>query len=320
MLVGSTMLLWHNWDSWGMLRRLTSSGFPCAISPSGRLVAYFSEKVGTLVCEHTSSGEVTKVIAAREFRNLDFGGNRIQAAFSQNESQLAIWYGKGACVFDLKTHAITWIDGSGADIAAISPEGDRLATVAFGGGLTIWGTKTGARLANADVTSEGLRALAFSPDGKKLAAVGHQPSVVLDGESAKEIARLEEWYDYEGRVKRSGTYPEPLCWPNAYHIVSFSHDGKEVFCWGKPGHLHIFRYRKLTFGADNGHCISAEWDDGFPSCEMSADRKLKLAEGGIWRHRRPEYWWGLAWLPEFWLTVLFAGAFVWSVWRDRRVL
>ena len=34
--------------------------------------------------------------------------------------------------------------------------------------------------------------------------------------------------------------------------------------------------------------------------------------------RRPEYWWGLAWLPEFWLTALFAAALLWSVWRDRK--
>jgi hypothetical protein len=36
--------------------------------------------------------------------------------------------------------------------------------------------------------------------------------------------------------------------------------------------------------------------------------------------RRPEPWWGIAWLPEFWLTALFAAALAWSVWRDRRTL
>jgi len=36
--------------------------------------------------------------------------------------------------------------------------------------------------------------------------------------------------------------------------------------------------------------------------------------------RRPEYWWGVAWLPEFWLTLLFAAALAFSLWRDRRVL
>jgi len=39
----------------------------------------------------------------------------------------------------------------------------------------------------------------------------------------------------------------------------------------------------------------------------------------IWSCRRPEYWWGVAWLPEFWLTAVFAGALGWSVWRDRRM-
>ncbi|HEY3322503.1 MAG TPA: hypothetical protein VGP72_18725 [Planctomycetota bacterium] len=40
----------------------------------------------------------------------------------------------------------------------------------------------------------------------------------------------------------------------------------------------------------------------------------------IWHRRRPEYWWGIAWLPEFWLTVVFSVGLVWSVWRDRRSL
>jgi hypothetical protein len=40
----------------------------------------------------------------------------------------------------------------------------------------------------------------------------------------------------------------------------------------------------------------------------------------IYTRRRPERWWGVAWLPEFWLTLLFAPALAWSVWRDRRTL
>ena len=37
----------------------------------------------------------------------------------------------------------------------------------------------------------------------------------------------------------------------------------------------------------------------------------------LWRRRRPEYWWGAAWLPEFWLTVVLGAGLVWSLWRDR---
>ena len=38
----------------------------------------------------------------------------------------------------------------------------------------------------------------------------------------------------------------------------------------------------------------------------------------IWKRRRPEWWWGIFWLIEFWFTVVFAGLLVWSVWRDRK--
>lgn len=38
----------------------------------------------------------------------------------------------------------------------------------------------------------------------------------------------------------------------------------------------------------------------------------------IWGRRRPEYWWGIAWLPEFWVTVVLAVALMGSVWGDGR--
>ncbi len=40
----------------------------------------------------------------------------------------------------------------------------------------------------------------------------------------------------------------------------------------------------------------------------------------FYRRRRPEWWWGVFWLKEFWATALFAGVFVWSVVRDRKAL
>ncbi|HLX64587.1 MAG TPA: hypothetical protein VKX17_25160 [Planctomycetota bacterium] len=40
----------------------------------------------------------------------------------------------------------------------------------------------------------------------------------------------------------------------------------------------------------------------------------------VWKRRRPEYWWGIAWLPEFWLLVILTSAFLWSLLRDRRDL
>ena len=40
----------------------------------------------------------------------------------------------------------------------------------------------------------------------------------------------------------------------------------------------------------------------------------------IWDRRRPEYWWGVAWVPEFWLTVVLGTGLVWSLWRDQKRL
>ncbi len=44
------------------------------------------------------------------------------------------------------------------------------------------------------------------------------------------------------------------------------------------------------------------------------------APSEIWRLYRPEKRWGILLMQEFWLTVAFAGVFVWSVWRDRKAL
>ncbi len=33
----------------------------------------------------------------------------------------------------------------------------------------------------------------------------------------------------------------------------------------------------------------------------------------VWERRRPECWWGVAWLPQFWRTVVLGVALVWSM-------
>ncbi len=38
----------------------------------------------------------------------------------------------------------------------------------------------------------------------------------------------------------------------------------------------------------------------------------------VYRRRRPEWWWGVAWLPEFWLTLVLGVGLLWSLWRDQR--
>jgi hypothetical protein len=69
--------------------------------------------------------------------------------------------------------------------------------------------------------------------------------------------------------------------------------------------------------------------DGPPLCKLegttraatfSDDDSLIVStsdEGVTFRRRiRPEAWWGVAWLPFFWGTLVLSAALVWSVRRD----
>ena len=81
----------------------------------------------------------------------------------------------------------------------------------------------------------------------------------------------------------SGGYPDAP-------LAVLTHDQRE---WCFAGFSHDGRH--VLAGARHGHL----W---------------------TWRRRRPEWWWGVFYLKEFWLTAVFAGVFVWSVVRDRRRL
>ena len=40
----------------------------------------------------------------------------------------------------------------------------------------------------------------------------------------------------------------------------------------------------------------------------------------VWERHHPECWYGLAWLPELWVTLAFTAALIYSISRDRRSL
>lgn len=102
--------------------------------------------------------------------------------------------------------------------------------------------------------------------------------------------------------------------------VGFLPDQRRVFSASYDGSARIW-------DSVRGRCLAVL--SSYPAGELVAalapdgTRLAITAPDGpytVWRCRRPEYWWGIAWLPEFWLTILFSAAFVWSVWRDRRDL
>lgn len=60
------------------------------------------------------------------------------------------------------------------------------------------------------------------------------------------------------------------------------------------------------------HCSA-----GFLTIHSYTEDNNNRREAVIWKLKRPTAWYGVAWLPEFWLTVVFGAGLVWSLWRDR---
>ena len=99
----------------------------------------------------------------------------------------------------------------------------------------------------------------------------------------------------------------------------FSHDGRRLLTreaggaqiWDVPSQRIVWEMKEESHTArwhpDGRHVLTTPL--------LGSERCVRL-----WALRRPEQWWGVLVLPEFWMTVLFAGALAWSVWRDRRTL
>jgi WD40 repeat protein len=65
------------------------------------------------------------------------------------------------------------------------------------------------------------------------------------------------------------------------------------------GHMHAL------------HCASFS-PDGERIVTASGDGRCR-----IWRRYRPEWWWGIFYMLEFWFSVVFAAALVWSLLADK---
>ena len=55
-------------------------------------------------------------------------------------------------------------------------------------------------------------------------------------------------------------------------------------------------------------------------CGPIVKNSQKAIGGEIWKRRRPEPWWGVAWLPEFWISSVLLAGTCFSIWKDRQVV
>jgi len=107
--------------------------------------------------------------------------------------------------------------------------------------------------------------------------------------------------------------------------AAFSRDGTRIAVGYRDETVRIWDVRKgdLLYVLEPG--IGPIWNLGFdPRAEqmcMGGAVNVMVRDGfSVFRRRRPEWWWGVFWLKEFWATAAFAALLLWSVLRDRRSL
>jgi len=180
------------------------------------------------------------------------------------------------------------------------------------------------------------------PDsGGKIEVIGSKgasQSVVGPGLSEHYIMKAIRTYDTESGARLSAVDQEacvavPQADMTSPVTLAVSPDGRRIIeshhvaLPPAPPHHHRFvvwdavgRRELAVLEKHDGH-----FSIGSFKATFSADgKRAALAGPGrairIWRRRRPEWWWGVFYLWELWLTVVFAGLLIWSVMRDRKSL
>ena len=271
-----------------------------AVSPDGSRLAVGGEMPPQVKVFEVQTGEC--VLSLDGSQNLvtsvaySLDGKRMVT--SSHDGTARAWCADtGACVTTLKHKAFV-------HRAEFSPDCKRILTAGDEGLARIWDAATGQCLLALRGHAAGIEAACFSPDGAEVLAVSN-------GDGSARVWRPETGdarYLWRGR-QEVGVY-----------TVTYSPDGRRILTAEGDKTAKVWDARA-------GKCIAVlrGHTDHVLSATFSPDGRL-IATGGmdeiakVWRRRRPEWWWGIFWLPEFWGLFALGCALAWSVWHDVKAM
>ncbi len=233
------------------------------------------------------------------------------AAFSADSSLVATGDQEGrALVRNAETGerlAVLAKHDSWVESLAFSPDGKRLVTGAYNGDVRIWNIQTGEHVELAEKHSDRANAVAFSPDGRSILSAGQDGVVYIRGPGR----RLE--------LRPGGPVWDAHVSPDGTRVFITGYL-QSVQIWDAASGKRIASVRHQPGERINGIVLLPD-GRGMLTCGLLTKGKECVGEPlSFYRRRRPEWWWGVFYLWEFWLTAAFGWLFIWSVVRDRRSL
>jgi len=240
--------------------------------------------------------------------------------------------------------------------ADISHDGLLAATGAESGTVRIWSAETGECLQVLGGHKGPVMSTRFSRDGLRVISAGFDGTArAWDVSSGERIASLEghegevdrAYLSWDGALAATCTgYTKPYAarvhtWDVATgrRLASisgahpaFSPDGTrmklEVYCDKTDARKRVVAiFDPLT--GKRLETLKPGWDMNWRSVYSPYGKSIHATLGWpyggqkdwacaeIWYLHRPVEWWGVFYLWEFWLTVVFAGLLVWSVMKER---
>jgi len=343
LLIASAATLWQRWNPWVLERVLDGGKFAfmsAMFAPSG-------DRILTVGDDHSA-----RVWNAEDGVFLGFVAKRYlvaSAAISSDGKHLALGGGSEVVIWDTASGQPSREIQCGTSIESIktppgsvrfSPTGKRIVTTHIDRTVRQWDVESGREIAihvghkgpitTAAFSTDGERIVSASTDGTAIVWDTHSTRILFTLKSG-DTAVLDAAYSNDGRYIATCNMSSVIVWDAATGAQRMKLDD------------HKERLSSVAFSPDDTRIVTASgdstaiiWDahtgrqlatlighrGAVRSAEFSPDSTCivtssKDATARIWRRTRSEHG-GVLVLPELWLTLIFSGALIFSLVRDRR--
>jgi len=311
-----------------------------AFSNNGRrilTVAYETFGESTATIWEARTGKKSSVLKAENGEVFDFslspsGDHILSKVALENKSTIKLWSTtSGRCV------ATCNVDFYSAP--SYSPKENRI-IASLDSGIGVWHLK-GDKL-KVIQTNTRFKFAKFSPDGTRILAIADSLAKLLDSATGRVIIELKHSSSIRfAQFSKDGTRIVTMDSNNPdIARVWDSQLGKCICAVEGLGNPFGSPYSRFSPDATRyvvsspllqvreaatGRTLSTLKSVGDPinpysiHSEFSPRDFLINVDNGmaeLWHRRRPEWWYGIAWLPESWLTLIFGIALLWSLRRD----